>query len=79
MNIYRKSVHVPQTLDEFYYQFLADVDNRTTDQVIYRHQGLSSRSVAEQERFVCVVDQLWLYVVDDGDKPHAILYHWLLH
>lgn len=74
MDIYRESVHVPQSLDEFYYQFLALVDNRTTDQVIYRYQGLPPRSIEEQERFVCVVDQLWLYVVDDGNATKTVLF-----
>jgi hypothetical protein len=60
------AVHIPQTLDEFYYQHLADIDSRTTDQVLYRHQGLPGRVVKEHDRFICIVDQFWLYVVDDG-------------
>ncbi|KAI1487663.1 hypothetical protein F5X96DRAFT_648946 [Biscogniauxia mediterranea] len=55
------NLQVPQTLDQFYYHSLAGTDGRATDQVLFRHQA----RVPESDRVVCIVDQLWLYVVDD--------------
>lgn len=73
------ALHVPQTLDQYHDQSLAEIDSRITDQVLYRHQGLLDEPVQEQERLICMVDQLWLYVVDDGmfferDAGYATLY-----
>ncbi|KAI0602826.1 ankyrin repeat-containing domain protein [Biscogniauxia sp. FL1348] len=55
------NIQVPQTLDQFYYHSLAGTDGRTTDQVLFRHQA----HVPGNDRVICIVDQLWLYVVDN--------------
>ncbi|KAI1634467.1 hypothetical protein F4809DRAFT_510196 [Biscogniauxia mediterranea] len=57
----QSNLQVPQTLDQFYYHSLAGTDGRATDQVLFRHQA----HVPESDRVICIVDQLWLYVVDD--------------
>lgn len=61
-------LHVPRTLDQFYYHSLGDTDRRDGDQVIYRQQkkGLKKTRTNPTQYMICMVNQLWLWVVDDG-------------
>ncbi|ETS81091.1 hypothetical protein PFICI_06093 [Pestalotiopsis fici W106-1] len=60
----RGALQVPQTLDQFHYQSLLVSDRKTKDQVLYRHQQRGEDPDADP--FICLVDQLWLHVVDDA-------------
>lgn len=57
-----------RTLDEYYYGTVPGITRRNTDQVLYRRQ---KNERDENERFICVVNQIWLLVVDDG-KPNVM-------
>lgn len=54
--------HLPLTLDQYHYHSLPGTENRTKDQVLFRHQ----RAIPEPERFICIVGHLWLHVMDDS-------------
>lgn len=51
-----------RTLDQYFYTHLKDTSRRDSDQVVYRHTKL----VLEPKIFM--VDQLWLWILDDGNK-----------
>lgn len=62
-----ESVHVPITLDQYYYHSLKDVQARNIDQVLFRHQKrMAPTALEECDYLLCMVNQLWVYVVDDG-------------
>ncbi|KAK8014933.1 hypothetical protein PG990_008229 [Apiospora arundinis] len=54
-------VHLPLTLDQSYYHSVEDTDIRNTDQVIFRRQT----KTPQDKRFICMVDQLWLLIVNN--------------
>lgn len=56
-------LHARRTLDQSYYWKLQDTDGRDEDQVVYR-ETKSGKSILRTSR-VIMVDQLWLYVLDD--------------
>ncbi|THV52907.1 hypothetical protein BGAL_0065g00360 [Botrytis galanthina] len=61
-----ESVHVPITLDQFYYHSLKDVQARNIDQVLFRHQKrMACTTIEECNYLLCMVSQLWVYVIDD--------------
>ncbi|KAM0168685.1 hypothetical protein ACHAPF_010750 [Botrytis cinerea] len=61
-----ESVHVPITLDQYYYHSLKDVQARNIDQVLFRHQKrMAPTALEECDYLLCMVNQLWVYVVDD--------------
>lgn len=55
------SLHLPVSLDQYYYHSLPATDSKTSDQVLYRYQ-----ETIPQDRLVCMVDQLWLHVFDSS-------------
>ncbi|KAK8097866.1 uncharacterized protein PG998_013352 [Apiospora kogelbergensis] len=59
----RGDVHLPLTLDQSYYHSVEDTDIRNTDQVIFRRQT----DPREEKRFICMVDQLWLLIVNNSE------------
>ncbi|KAF7960107.1 hypothetical protein EAE96_001706 [Botrytis aclada] len=60
------TVHVPITLDQFYYHSLKDVQARNIDQVMFRHQKrMASATLEECDYILRMFSQLWIYVVDD--------------
>ncbi|KAI9647516.1 hypothetical protein NHQ30_003901 [Ciborinia camelliae] len=68
---YRRSrnedVHISVTLDQFYYHSLKDTESRNIDQVLMRHQQQMACNVRDSSEYLlCMVDQLWVYVIDDG-------------
>ncbi|KAJ2982944.1 hypothetical protein NUW58_g5745 [Xylaria curta] len=64
-NLRDGSLHFSWTLDEFHYIFMTDTNYRNTDQVVCRHQGRIASPHKPQDRLICMVDQLWLFIVDD--------------
>lgn len=57
-------LHLRRTLDQSYYWKMSDTDGRDEDQVVYRATK-EGKSVSRTSR-VIMVDQLWLYVLDDS-------------
>ncbi|KAH0562694.1 hypothetical protein GP486_002637 [Trichoglossum hirsutum] len=65
-------LHIRQTLDQFYYSTLTDVDARTEDQVVYKFAKKQAKKEAEggneaeiswDPPKVLMVNQLWMWVV----------------
>jgi hypothetical protein len=68
------ALHVSRTLDQYYYPSLLDTKRRDNDQVIRRYQGMGCTEEDEEKAKICMVDQLWLWVIDDSmcsSLPHA--------
>lgn len=62
-------IHGRRTLDQSYHWKLENTGRRDEDQVVYRGTK-AGRSIYRTTR-VIMVDQLWLYVLDDS-KKHAL-------
>jgi hypothetical protein len=52
-------LHVRRTLDQYYFPTLEDTSARDKDQVVFRNTGRLSKRVV-------MVDQLWLWIIDDN-------------
>jgi hypothetical protein len=64
-NIFRSPpLHARRTLDQSYYSQLEDTEKRDEDQVIC-HSTMAGENAYKTTR-VIMVDQLWLYVLDDS-------------
>lgn len=63
-------LHGRRTLDQSYYWKLDDTGPRDRDQVVYRgtKTGKDTRGTAR----VIMVDQLWLYILDDREFPMSL-------
>jgi len=57
-------LHARRTLDQSYYWKLQNTDGRDEDQVVYR-ETKRGKNISRTSR-VIMVDQLWLYVLDDS-------------
>jgi len=59
-------LQISRSLDEYYYHALKDDerDRRNRDQVIYRFQ-IRKAGEDSPEALICMVDQMWLYIVDE--------------
>ncbi|KAH8594211.1 hypothetical protein B0O99DRAFT_687855 [Bisporella sp. PMI_857] len=57
-------LHLRRTLDQSYYWKIADTDMRDKDQVVYRATK-EGKNILRTSRII-MVDQLWLYVLDDN-------------
>ncbi|KAL2071212.1 hypothetical protein VTL71DRAFT_12447 [Oculimacula yallundae] len=57
-------LHARRTLDQSYYWKLQNTDGRDEDQVVYR-ETKRGRNILRTSR-VIMVDQLWLYILDDN-------------
>lgn len=57
------SFHPRRTLDQSYYFKLDNTDSRDEDQVVYR--GTKAERKIHGNTRVIMVDQLWLYILDD--------------
>lgn len=56
-------LHFRRTLDQYYYYTLPTTEARDTDQVISRY---FEKTWPEDENLVLMVDQLWLWILDEG-------------
>lgn len=62
-------MHLPLTLNQFYYDARSgSADKRAKNQVLFRHQKRENNSIAEDEHLICMVDQLWIHLVDGSRK-----------
>lgn len=64
--------HQPLTLDQYYYATIKDTSTRDNDQVLSRYlQGISkdknrNSQHSNEATWILAVDQLWLWIVDEG-------------
>jgi hypothetical protein len=63
-------LHARRTLDQSYYWKLHNTDMRDVDQVVYR-ETKRGKSIFRTSR-VLMVDQLWLYILDDSECPFPL-------
>ena len=67
-------LHVRRTLDQFYYSTLRETETRDVDQVPYKYfHGQFPRSTMHP---VLMVDQLWLWVLDDSTVITSFPQRW---
>jgi hypothetical protein len=80
IDAYYESLHPRRTLDQFYYYMLEDTEMRDNSQVVHRwaerqherqhqqhlHSGLGTQK-ARLNMHVMMVDQLWLWIIDDRE------------
>lgn len=59
-----KTIHGSRSLDQFYYRSLSDVSKRNKSQVATRY--LVKELGKSPDWPILTVDQLWLWVVDEG-------------
>ncbi|KAK4103317.1 hypothetical protein N658DRAFT_308880 [Parathielavia hyrcaniae] len=69
--IHPVTLHQRRTLDQFYYSGLQDTRTRDAGQTVSKwtgksHIGKNGRTKAEPTSLVVMVDQLWLWILDDG-------------
>lgn len=57
-------LHTRRTLDQSYYWKLPNTDGRDQDQVVYR--GTKEGKHISRTTRVVMVDQLWMYILDDS-------------
>ncbi|RYP79475.1 hypothetical protein DL770_006656 [Monosporascus sp. CRB-9-2] len=58
-------LHVRRTLDQYYFVTLDDTSQRDKDQVVYRGTK-AGHSLHSRSTRVVMVDQLWLWILDDN-------------
>jgi hypothetical protein len=60
----KSPIHDRRTLDQSYYNSLplTNIRKRDLDQVLYRY--MEKENVAEEDRRILMVDQLWLWILD---------------
>lgn len=59
-------LHMRRTLDQYYYPTVKDSTQRDQDQVVFR--GTRSRNDPDAIARVVMVDQLWLWILDDSQS-----------
>ncbi|ETS76757.1 hypothetical protein PFICI_12144 [Pestalotiopsis fici W106-1] len=59
-------LQLPQTLGRFYYHALSNIDDEMKDHVLFQHQDRKSKTTPESDRAICMVDQLWVFLVDNA-------------
>lgn len=80
-----RSVHCRRTLDQFLYYMLPSTEIRDLDQVIFRSARRAECEKKPRDRAkvsdrpVLMVDQLWLWVLSDGNWPHLPHYTAIQH
>jgi hypothetical protein len=63
-------LHVRRTLDQYYFSTLEETSARDRDQVVYR-ETRAGRGIQSRARVV-MVDQLWLWILDDSMQESGI-------
>jgi len=65
-----KPLHCRRTLAQFAYYMLDSTESRDMDQVLYRWGRKKLEEIGKAEdASVLMVDQLWLWVLHDGESP----------
>lgn len=65
-------IHIRRTLDQFHYYMTDNTDARDADQVISRYV---KRKYPESPVPIMMVDQLWLWVVDQSSLPFLVFFY----
>ena len=65
-------LHIRRTLDQYYFATLDDTSQRDKDQVVYRGTK-AGRNLHGRKTRVVMVDQLWLWILDDSRSPTVLL------
>ena len=67
----QRQVHPRQTLHRFGYSMITSTETRDTDQVSFRWAAALEGRRLRKKRFrpVIMVDQLWLWMLEDGKIP----------
>jgi hypothetical protein len=68
-------LHIRRTLDQFYFTTLDDTAARDKDQVVYR-ETRAGRSFHTLNTRVVMVDQLWLWILDNSKYLSCTSYVW---
>jgi len=63
-------LHGRRTLDQSYYWKLENTGRRDEDQVV--HRGTKAGNSIYRTTRVVMVDQLWLYILDDSTRPTSL-------
>ncbi len=64
-------LHIRRTLDQSYFLTLEDTTIRDRDQVVYRET--TSRTQLDYVARVVMVDQLWLWILDERKPMHCLV------
>ena len=67
-------LHIRRTLDQYYFLTLEDTSKRDRDQVVYRGTR-AGNSFHNKNTRVVMVDQLWLWILDNRKKSPAHVSH----
>ena len=67
-------LHIRRTLDQYYFATLDDTSQRDKDQVVYRGTK-AGRSLHSRNTRVVMVDQLWLWILDESEPFPKVLLH----
>lgn len=70
---YEKSLHPRRTLDQFYYYMLDDTEARDEDQVVHKWAIKQQARRKMPDTHVLMVDQLWLWVLNEGRYPFIVM------
>lgn len=65
-------LHFRRTLDQYYYYNLLTTETRDTDQVVSRYFK-KVWPEEENEHLLLMVDQLWLWILDEGLRPLLVI------
>lgn len=86
----RRINHSRMTLDQYYYSVLTDTDTRDRDQVLSKFIDAGNKQTlgtnnssydpmpGRQDRRILMVDQLWLWVVDESRSDQCAYCSWQL-
>lgn len=70
----RRKIQQRRTLDEFYYSGLRETASRNAGQTVSKWTGKgvpeNGRDQAAEDSRVILVDQLWIWVLDDCEYDH---------
>jgi hypothetical protein len=66
-------LHIRRTLDQYYFLTLDDTSARDRDQVVYRGTRVGKTSLHSKNTRVVMVDQLWLWILDDSNPLSDIV------
>jgi hypothetical protein len=67
-------LHPRRTIDQSYYPGHEDTKTRDADQVVYR--ATKADGAINRNTRVIMVDQLWLYIIDDSNKSFCTYSLW---
>ncbi len=70
-------LHIRRTLDQSYFLTLENTAIRDKDQVVWR-ETRAGRSFHARNTRVVMVDQLWLWILDDSEYSSTAIFYMLI-